>query len=236
MGFMPGIFSRDKYFRRFDVLLNRHPWECLQALRRIESGEDPDDRSVCQIVVDVDRTLVPDSQEPDPYGRELDAKAIERINAYWYGDSNSYYFNIDVKKYTPEVRRRIARLTFIRALEVANGQRKIRTHYCCVGDHFEGVVNLTDPEDGVVQVVLMTGVLRENLTPPALEFNDFEDIWITGLNERVQLTRDRTPLGHEKTRPLTVSPHWTPTTDVVYAPVAKDGDPILGTVRPRRES
>ncbi len=228
MGFMPGIFSRDKYFTRLDVLLNRHPKDCLQALRRIESGADPD-RSVYEVAVDVDRALVPDDQEQDPNGRLIDATAIERVRAFWYGDDASFYFDIDLAKYPAAIRRRISRRTFIRALELANGQREIRTHYCCVGSHFEGVVNGMDPKDSLIQVVLVTGALRSDLQPPSLPFEHFEDVWITGLDERIQLTLSRTPVPPSAIKIHTI---WKTDTDIVYADTGK----TLGTIRLRRES
>jgi hypothetical protein len=175
---------------------------------------------------------VPDDQEPDPNGRAIDETAIGRVNAFWYpSDPTNLYFAIDVQKYTPAVCRRISRRTFIRALEVANGERMIRTHYCCVGSDFEGIVNGMDRADRVVQVVLLTGALRP-MNPPELTFNDFEDVWITSLKDLVDLTIQRTPTSKG---PIKVDTDWKPDTDVVYAAGQTAGQTI-GTIRPRRES
>ena len=235
MGFMPGVVSADKYFERLDTLLNRHPRECLDALRRAES-EGPD-KSVYEIAVDVDRGLVSNQQEPDPAGRAVDDEAISRIKTFWYSDRpDELYFQLEPTDYPAAVRRQIARVTMIRALELAGDGSRIRTHYCCIGSNFEGVVMRPSPQDRIVQVLLITGAYRREVKPPSgLDYSRHENVWITSIGKRVHDTIKATPgLTVEPTAGLETavqSPVWQADTDVVWASGAKR----VGTIRTRCE-
>ena len=218
MGFMPGTVSRDRFFRRFDELLNAHQGAILAKL-----CESDRTMSVLETAVEAHREhhRLPDGSLPPV--EPIDQIAIDCTKQFWAAIAGGY-FAIDPAIYSSAVRKQVTTAAYVRALELSGNNKQIRSYYCCVGSSLEATV-LAVPEDNVIQVMIFTGELDPKIVlPPTVKFVEQEHVWISTIKARVDATLRRANIE----RPVE-SNVFADGVDVVYADAAK----TIGTVRPR---